>query len=142
MNEIAVIILSATAGAFVLGTCVGFYLGKIRGMKLGIEARAFAESFGIGSQGMQASASNLGSAGAYTLSPQDRMKKIKVVGGGMGQIGGFTPFHTDDLGKLFTDLVQAGMNPSDANKVITQEAQRRNQQAMYAAVLGAQNQKP
>ena len=146
MNQTASILLSATAAFFTLGVGVGFYLGKIRGMKLGVEARDFAESFGIGKQNVQAGASQLAAGNTLTIAQyqqaqaQAQIHKM-IVGAGGGGGGGYAIAQGSgglDLNELHRKLIQNGMSPADAQNIISAEIQRRKQQAMYAAALGAQ----
>ena len=122
-----------------LGLGLGFRWGKLYGMKLGIEARDFAESFGIGRQGVQT-----GSA-ATTVNPYNppfghHTVNIGAISGGAisggggsivasGGNGGVTGYY---YGDLYKKAVQSGMSHADAIQTVSLEMQKHQQQQLFS----------
>jgi hypothetical protein len=126
--------IAAATAALGLGLGLGFRWGKLYGMKLGIEARDFAESFGIGRQGVQT-----GSA-ATTVNPYNppfghHTVNIGAIGGGGGSIvasggnGGVTGYY---YGDLYKRAVQSGMSHADAMQRVSLEMQKHQQQQLFS----------
>ena len=134
MNQTASIALLAATASSILGVGVGFYLGKIRGMKLGIEARDFAESFGIGKQNVQADVGQ--SVPNWSNQYQQAQAQIhKMIGGGGG--------YGSAIAGVSGYIPPPGMTADQALEMIRQqEMQKQNIQALYPAALGQQKQKP
>jgi hypothetical protein len=121
--------IAAATAALGLGLGLGFRWGKLYGMKLGIEARDFAESFGIGRQGVQT-----GKAAAlpYTVPPGAQSGLVQVRAGGGGIAGGYS---RNNLAQMYADALKYGMAPADAQKLLTLELQRQQQQQQFYGLV-------
>lgn len=136
--------ISAGMAGLSLGIGLGLYFGKQIGMRLGINAREFAESFGVGNNAMQAGVNM--PQGPFTSGPNPYGgalgKSISAVGGGGGGFGGASALGAKpNWQDLYQNAVATGMSPAAAQQLLVNEMQRykqQQQQVAYANALGQQ----